>query len=154
VSLIFQEENEFILSTIEITRQTLGQHMNQAQIYGLIGLGVFFLGAAAAKVRYAGHIFYANDLRRFSNYIASIPIGYSMMVFSKTLLGFDSKQRLISTAIMSAAAFLLDGVALMWFPTLYENPPLQKRNPQLATAFSGMGAAWILWDAEVCLSIS
>jgi len=128
--------------------------MNQIQISGLIGLGVVFWGAAALKVRYAGHIFYANDLRRFSIFMAAAPIGYTAMRFSEGLLGISSKQRLTSTAIMCATALLLDGVAFMWFPTLYENPSLNQKNSTSSIIRSRMGAAWILWGVGVCLGIA
>jgi hypothetical protein len=130
------------------------EHLNQAQISGLVGLGVIFWGAAALKIRYAGHIFYANDLRRFSTYILSIPISYIAIRFSEELLSISSKQRLTSTAIMSAAALMLDGIAFMWFPTLYENPTLKQKNPLSSIVLSRMGAAWILGGVGICLSIA
>jgi hypothetical protein len=123
----------------------LANQLNQVQVAGLVGLSVIYWGAAALAIRYGGHIIYINNLRRISTYLASVPIVYVAMLFSEGLLGIDSRQRLTSTAIMSASALMLDGVAYMWFPSLYENPSLKKKNPHLAIAFSRMGAAWLLW---------
>jgi hypothetical protein len=132
----------------------LTQGLSQAQIFGLIGFGGIFWAAAVLTVRYAGHIFYANNLRRISTFIASIPVIYIMLFISEGFLGIRSKQRLISVVIMTATALLMDGVGFMWFPTLYENPLLKKKNSQLAVSISRMGAAWILWGAGLGLWIA
>jgi hypothetical protein len=132
----------------------LPKDLNQIQISGLVGLGVVYWGAAALTVRYAGHVCYANDLRRLSMFMSTIPIGYIVMRFSEGLLGISSKQRLITTAIMCSSALLLDGIAFMWFPTLYENPKLKQKNPSSSVILSRMGAAWILGGVGVCLGIA
>jgi len=128
--------------------------MNQIQISGLIGLGAVFWGAAALMVRYTGHIFFANDLRRFGIYLAAIPIGYTVMRFSEVLVGISSKQRVTSMAIMDVTALLLDGIAFMWFPTLYENPSLKQKNPTSSIILSRMGAGLILWGAGIFLGVA
>jgi len=55
---------------------------------------------------------------------------------------------------MSAAALMLDCVAFMWFPTLYENPTLKQKNPLSSIVLSRMGAAWILGGVGIILSIA
>jgi hypothetical protein len=132
----------------------LPKDLNQIQISGLVGLGVVYWGAAALTIRYAGHICYANDLRRFSMCMSAIPIVYIAMRFGEGLLDISSKHRLTSTAIMSTSALLLDGIAFMWFPTLYENPKLKEKNPSSSIILSRMGAAWILWGVGVSFGIA
>jgi hypothetical protein len=125
----------------------LSKELSQIQVVGLTGLGVIYWGAAALTIRYAGHILFGNDLRRFSTFMASIPVLYLTMGFSEGIIGISSKQRLISLVLMIAPALLLDGIAFMWFPTLYENPTIKKKNLSSAVTISRMGAALILFGA-------
>jgi hypothetical protein len=130
------------------------EHLTHIQTYGLVGLGAFFWAVAAMTVRYTGHVCFANDLRRLSTYIAIIPASYVIILSSEALVGSASKQRLTATVIMDVTALMLDGAAFMWFPTLYENPELKKKNSHMAIAFSRMGAGSILWGAGVILGIA
>lgn len=128
--------------------------LNQFQILIFYGLGVIYWGVAAFAIRHTGHIIFANDQRRFCMYLASIPILYVTMVFSEGLVGISSKQRLAAVILMDASATLFDGVALMWFPTVYENPTIRKTNLPAAVAISRMGAAWILFGVAASLFIA
>jgi hypothetical protein len=132
----------------------LPKDFNQIQISGLVGLGVVYWGAAALVIRYAGHICYANDLRKFLMYMSAIPTVYIAMRFGEGLLDISTKQRLTTVAIMSTPALLLDGIAFMWFPTLYENPKLKQKNLSSSILFSRMGAGWILWGVGVSFGIA
>jgi hypothetical protein len=109
---------------------------------------------AAYTIRYAGHIVYANDLRRLSMYLSSIPIGYIAIRFNEELLSISSKKRLTTTSIMCSTALLLDGIAFMWFPTLYENPKLKQKNSSSSILFSRMDAGWIVWGVGVSFGIA
>jgi hypothetical protein len=133
----------------------LPKELNQSQVFGLGGLGVIYWGLAALAIRYVGDILFANDLRRFLTFMASIPVLYMTMQFSEGLLGISSKQRLISLVLMTTPALLLDGIAFMWFPTLYENPTIRKKNLSSAITISRMGAASILFGvgASFCLAL-
>ena len=121
------------------------KELNQFQIFGLYSLGVIYWAIAVFTIRHAGHIMFANDLRRFSTYLATIPILYVIMQFSEGLVGISTRERLISVILMTASATFFDGIALMWFPELYENPTIRKTNSSLAVIYSRMGAAWILY---------
>jgi hypothetical protein len=132
----------------------LSKELNQIQISGLVGLGVIYWGAAALTIRNAGHICFANDLRRSSMFMSLIPIGYITIRFSEGLLGISSKERLTTTAIMCSSALLLDGIAFMWFPTLYENPKLKEKNPSSSIILSRMGAASILGGVGIILGVA
>lgn len=130
------------------------KYFDQVQVFGLIGLGVVFWGLGVATIRYGGHIMYANNRRRIASYIAGIPLGYIMIRTSELLLSITPKQRVTTTAIVACAAIMLDGIALMWFPTLYENPPLRQRNTFSSISFSRMGAAWLLWGVGTALLVA
>jgi hypothetical protein len=129
------------------------KELNQFQIVSLCILGVIYWGLAVFAIRHAGHIMFANDLRRFGMYLASIPILYVTMVFSEGLVGIGRKQRLASVILMTASATLFDGIALMWFPILYENPTIRKTNPPAAVIISRMGAAWTLYGVAASFFI-
>ena len=115
--------------------------LNQFQIISLCSLGVIYWGLAVLAIRHAGHIIFPNDLRRFCMDLAYIPILCVTMVFSEGLVGIGLKQRLISVILMTTSATFFDGTALMWFPTLYENPTIRKTNLPAAVVISRMGAA-------------
>jgi hypothetical protein len=132
----------------------LPKDLSQFQISGLAGLGVIFWGMAAYTIRYAGHIIFANDLRKLSMYLSLIPVGYIVIRFSEGLLSISPKERLTTTSIMCSTALLLDGIAFMWFPTIYENPTLKQKNPSSSIIFSRMGAASILGGVGILLGIA
>ena len=132
----------------------LTEYLTQSQLFGLVGLAVLFWAAAALKIRYAAHICYSSQMRQVSTFLMAIPVGYVLIRFTEFTLHLNSKQRLISTVIMCATALLMDGVAFMWFPKLYENPLLTRKNAPLAMAFSRMGAASILWGVGILLGIA
>lgn len=127
--------------------------LNRFQTFSLCILGVIYWGIAAFAVRHAGHLMFANDTRKIVTYLASIPILYVTMVFSEGLVGIGSKERVASVILMTASATLFDGVALMWFPILYENPTIRKTNLPAAVAISRMGAAWILYGVAASFFI-
>lgn len=130
------------------------EHLSRGQISGLVALSTLYWGAAAAEVRYGGHIFFASDLRRLGSFLATAPIGYIGIRAAEKLLSISPKERLATAALLTAPALLLDGAALMFFPTVYENPELTSKNAPLAVATSRMGAAWILFGVGTCFGIA
>ncbi|UJR24261.1 hypothetical protein I4U23_027228 [Adineta vaga] len=129
----------------------VGHSLSQSQLYSLVGLGALYWGAAAVTIRNVGHILFANDARRLATFAGLIPTGYMLIIVSEGLLGIHSSQRFMATAVMLAAALPLDGLAFMFFPSLYENPTIKKTNPHSAATFSRMGAASIFWGVGVVL---
>ena len=79
------------------------------------------------------------------SFVGIFPASYAAMRLAEAVLGISSVARLDSVVVMTAIATLLDGAALMWFPQVYENPELMKRNSPLAMLLSRRGGAWILW---------
>ncbi len=132
----------------------LTEYLNQAQATGLVGLGVIFWATGVLQIRYGSHIIFANDFRRICTYIGTIPLTYITIRLSETLLSISPKARVTSLAIMTSAALMLDGIAIMWYPTLYENPSLRKKNSAWSVAFSRMGAAWLLWFVSTSFAVA
>ena len=126
--------------------------LDQMKTYGLIGLGGMISVIDALTIRNCAHSLYANKQRRCLTYIVSLPVGYGMLLFSQRLLNLNSEQLVESAAIISVTTLMIDGVVLMFFPTVYENPSLKKSDPQLAMDFSRMGSAWLLWGVGVCFA--
>ena len=127
------------------------EHFSQGQISSLVGLGAAAWGAAALLIRHQGPAMFADDLRRVGSILGATPALYFFIRFSEKLTLVSAKDRLTTASLLLAPALLLDGIAMMWFPTLYENPSLRKTNPTLAMSFSRMGAASILFGAGVTL---
>lgn len=119
--------------------------LSQGQVASLVGLGTFYWGAAALALREGGPILFANDCRRVATYLGLAPVAYALVVSPEKIFGIAASHRLTSTAVMSATAMILDGVALMWFPSLYENPALKKTDAHAATTTSRMAAASLLF---------
>jgi hypothetical protein len=132
----------------------LSKDFSQFQVANLVGLGAIYWGMAAYGIRRFGPVAYANDLRRISMFLSLVPVSYVLIRFSEAIVGINSKERLTSTAIMCSSALLLDGIAFMWFPTIYENPELKQKNPPAAVTVSRMGAALILGGVGVILGIA
>ena len=132
----------------------VSRDFSQFQLLELIGLGGFFWVAGVVTIRYGSNILFGSKNRRIVSFIGAIPMAYATIRFSEELLSLYPKQRLAATAIMSCAALFLDGTALMWFPTLYENPSTRKKNSFSSLTFSRMGAAWLLWTFGINLFIA
>lgn len=130
-----------------------GRDFSQSQLVGFIGLGAFFWGVGVAAIRYGSNILFGSKNRQIVSFIIAIPTAYATIRFSEELLSVHPKQRLAATAIMSCTALFLDGTALMWFPTLYENPSIRKKNSFSSLTLSRMGAAWLLWTFGINLFI-
>lgn len=130
------------------------EHLSRGQITGLVALGAVYWGAAAVKIRYGGQIFYADNLRQIGSLLATAPLGYVSIRVAEKLFSIVPRDRLATTALLAAPALLLDGAALMFFPTVYENPELTEKNASLAVSTSRKGAAWILFGVGASLGIA
>lgn len=74
-------------------------------------------------------------------YAGTLGLGVATIVLVERGLGIARKDILDASAIATAPAAMLDGVALRWFTGLYGDKPLE-------------GAAWILWGAGVILALA
>ena len=123
--------------------------LTSKQIYGLIGFGGLYWAAAALAIRSVPEVLFGNQNRQIMTYIAGAPLTYVAMLLTEMVMGLSPSTRVDSVMIMTAFATMIDGTALMWFPHIYENPELMKRNSTLAIILSRRGAAWILWGVGV-----
>lgn len=128
--------------------------LNSMQVYTLIAWSVFLWAVAAMKIRYLGPLLYIKPDRRAWTFIATIPMAYVLMRSSEIVSGASAKHRLAVTAIVSAVALVLDGLAINWFPSIYENPSLTRGNAHLAVSTSRAGMGWLLFGVGVSLIIA
>lgn len=143
---------EVFLFSFSLPQSMFRMPIDQMKIYGLIGLGGSISVIDALIIRNCAPILYANKLRQALTYAASLPVGYGMLLCSHKLLGLAPEQLPESAAILSVTTLMIDGIALMFFPTVYENPSLKAQDPQSAIEFSRMGSAWLLWGVGVCFA--
>ena len=132
----------------------LPKDFSQFQVANLAGLGAIYWGVAAYILRRFGPAVFANDLRRLSMFLSLVPVSYIVIRFSEALVGINLKDRVTSTAIMCSSALLLDGIAFMWFPTIYENPELKQKNQHAVVTVSRMAAASILGGVGIILAVA
>lgn len=127
------------------------EHFNQGQICSLVGLGTAGWAAAALLIRSQGPAMFADDLRRVASIVGTTAPLYFFVRFSEKLIQASPKDRLTTASLLLTPALLLDGIAMIWFPNLYENPTLKKTNPNLAMSFSRTAAGSILFGAGITL---
>ena len=127
---------------------------SQFQVANLAGLGAIYWGIGTYIIRRFGPVIYVNDLRRLSMFASFVPVSYALIYFSEVIVGINSKDRLTSTVIMCTSSLFLDGIALMWFPTIYENPELKQQNQSAAVTGSRMAAASILGGVGIILAVA
>ena len=125
--------------------------LNQSQVTGLIGLGAFLWAVGVAKIRYSGHICYVTSARRICTCLASIPASYGLIAAAEYLFAVPSSQRLPMVTLVATTTLVMDGVAMTWFPSLYENESIKKTNPRSAAVLSRMGAGWLLYGTGFAL---
>ena len=125
------------------------------QLFGLIGLGGVFWASAALAIRSVPELLFGTQNRQVLSFAAAAPVSlYGFLRPTEILLGISPSARVYTTVVLSASALLLDGIAMMWFPQIYENPELTKKNNTLALLYSRRGAAWILWGVGVGLIVA
>ncbi|CAF2984604.1 unnamed protein product [Rotaria sp. Silwood2] len=118
-----------------------------------MGYGAFFWGLGVLAVRHAGpHMFHTN-LGRCVTAVASLPAVYMLVPITEALLSLKSQESLPAMALATGVACILDGIAHTWFPTAYENPALQKKNPLAACVISRYGSGWLLYLVGIFLTM-
>jgi hypothetical protein len=125
------------------------------QLFGLVGLGGVFWATAAFTIRSVPEILFGNPNRQIMSYLAAFPVSfYGFIRPTEIILGISPSARVYTSVILSAAALLLDGIAMMWFPHIYENPELMKKDNTMGLLFSRRGASWLLWGVGVGLTVA
>ena len=128
--------------------------LTSSQVYGLLGFGGLYWATAALAIRSAPEALLGNENRQIMSFTGIVPVTYGAIRLAEAVLSISSVARLDSVVVMTAIATLLDGAALMWFPQIYENPELMKRNSPLAMLLSRRGAAFILWGVGAGLVLA
>lgn len=113
------------------------------QLVTLIVSGWIFWFVGALICRFAGEFGWLDGSTRVLVYAALVPGTLPVVLLVRRLPKLDDQHVALGTAIVTAAAIMLDGIALAWFPALY--------GPGLAqTAASG---AVILWGGFVAIAL-
>ena len=132
----------------------LSEILTRRQVCGLLCFGALFWAAAAVAIRSAPEALLGNVIGQIMCFVGIFPVSYGAIRLTEAVLGISPVARVDSVAVMLAIATLLDGVALMWFPVIYENSALMKANSSLAMFLSRRGGAWILWGVGAALVLS
>ena len=133
---------------------TAEKFLTGGQLWSLIGLGTLYWAAAAMMIRHFPQAYFGSPARQVGTYLTAFPVGFSAMRLAEVLFGIRVEQRLVTASILSACALILDGIAFMWFPELYENPSLSKIKSPLAIRYSRQGAAFLLWGVGISLVVA
>ena len=117
------------------------QALSTPQIVMLVALGAVLWFLAAIMLRALAPLGIYDGSNRILLYALVIPGTFPFVLIARKLARLAPDQMAIALAIATAAATLLDGLALAWFPGLYGSNTAQ---------IAGAGAA-ILWGAGVGL---
>lgn len=115
-----------------------------SQVARLIVIGALLWFLAAIILRFVGPMGAFEGFNRLLTYALVIPGTVPFLLLSVRLAGLVRGQIVAGVAVITAAAALLDGVALAWFPALYGTGAAQ---------LAGSGAA-ILWGVGVGLVLA
>ena len=113
------------------------------QLVILIVSGWVFWFVGALICRFGGQMGWFDGTARVLLYAALIPGTLPVVLLAKRLARLDDQHVALGIAIVTAAAVMLDGIALAWFPGLY-GPGVDQ------TAASG---AVILWGGAVAIAL-
>lgn len=113
------------------------------QLAILVISGAIFWFIGALICRFGGAMGWFDGTARILLYAALIPGTLPVILIIRRIARLDDQHVALGAAIATAAAIMLDGIALAWFPALY--------GPGLAqTAASG---AVILWGGAVAIGL-
>jgi hypothetical protein len=113
------------------------------QLVTLIISGWVFWFAGALICRYVGALGLFDGSARALVYVALIPGTLPVVLLIRRLARLEDQHVALGIAVVTAAAIMLDGIALAWFPALYGPGTTQ-------AAASG---AVILWGGFVAIAL-
>lgn len=122
-----------------VSTRALPLNGQQILVVGLVGAALWLL--AALLMRWLGPLGIFEGMARLITYVLIIPGTLPFVFLLQRVAGLGRDQIALGVAIATAAATLLDGVALAWFPQLYG------ATPELVAGSGGT----ILWGAGVGL---
>lgn len=122
-------------------QQRLPFSTQQLAIIVVTGWTVWFLGALLC--RFIGEMGWFDGQARLIVYAAIIPGTVPVILILRKIAVLAADQIALAASVATAAAIMLDGIALAWFPALYG-----AGNAQLAAS----GGA-ILWGGAVAIGL-
>ena len=117
--------------------------LSRRQILILAGMGAVLWLVFALLIRAIGPMGVFDGMNRVWLYLAVIPITWPAPAMARRLANLAADQHAIGMAVGTAAATMLDGLALAWAPWLYAN------TVELLAA----AGAVILWGGGVGLAL-
>ena len=117
--------------------------LRPAQIVRLLCLSVLLWTLATAYIRLWPAAFTDPGLGRLG-FATTLPIGWLSIWLVRRVGGLDMSQLLAGVSLLGAAAMMVDGIALRFWPGVYGND----------AALLRLGAAWLLWGYGVSLAIA
>jgi hypothetical protein len=126
---------------MSVSIQRLPFTPGQLAILIVSGWTFWFVGALIC--RFAGEMGWFEGMNRILLYAALIPGTLPVVLLAKRLARLNDQHVALGIAIVTAAAVMLDGIALAWFPGIY-GPGIDQ------TAASG---AVILWGGAVAIAL-
>ena len=127
--------------------------LSLAKTCGLVAYGSILWGVGVVAIRYGGPQMFHTNLSRSLTMVATAPTMYLLVRLTEVMFSLNSQERLAALVLINGTGTLLDGIAHTWFPTVYENPLLQKTNPLAACTISRYGSGWLLGFVGLCLTM-
>ena len=113
------------------------------QLAILIVSGWLFWFVGALLCRVVGEMGWFDGTARILLYAALVPGTVPVVLLARRLAKLADDQVALGIAIVTAAAIMLDGIALAWFPALYG----------LGIAQTAASGAVILWGGFVAIAL-
>lgn len=117
--------------------------LDRTQIGRLLLLAVAFWAAATLWIRLVPSAF-TDPVQRAAGLAAAFPIGWLCVRLARRSARLTTAQLVPATALVVAAATLIDGAVLQWAPDLYAPSDAVRR----------VAAAWLLWGYGAALLVA
>ena len=117
--------------------------LTRMQIARLLALSVALWLMATLYIRLLPSAL-INPVQGSLGFVTTVPAAWLSVWLISSVGKLAVDQLLLGVALVGAAAMMVDGVALRWFPDVYGFDPLALR----------LGAAWLLWGYGVSLAIA
>jgi hypothetical protein len=116
--------------------------MSAKQLLVLVALGAgLWLGAALA-IRNIGPFVLDASIANVLLFLGFVPVALLLVFVCGRFANLHQKQLVEGIAVMVAAAILMDGIALTWWPDFYGNTSVLRER----------GAAALLWGAGATMA--
>ena len=117
--------------------------LTPAQTIRLVFVALALWLVATAYIRYLPDAF-TGEVPGSLGFVTSFPMAWASIWLVQRLGALAPGQLLSGVSLVGAAAMMIDGAALRFFPQAYGSDPLVLR----------LGAAWLLWGYGVSLGIA